>query len=151
MAASLEAWEARLPPVPKPVANYALFRRAGRIAYTAGIVPIVEGRLQAEGHVGGDLSVEEGYEAARTSALLALSILRDHLGGLREIAQVLQARVFVASAPAFHEQSKVADGATDLLVEVLGESGRPTRLAVGVAELPLGAPVELSLTVETRS
>lgn len=151
MPVTLEEWEARLPQVPKPVANYALFRRSGRLAFTAGVVPMVEGRLQAEGHLGEDLGVEEGYEAARTCALLALSILREHLGGLGKITQVLRLVVYVASAPGFHEQPRVADGASDLLVEVLGENGKPTRLALGLAELPLGAPVELAMTVETRS
>ncbi|MEE9267776.1 MAG: RidA family protein [Thermoplasmata archaeon] len=150
MAPSLEDWESQLPPVPAPVANYALFRRSGRIAFTSGVVPLVEGRLQAEGRLGEDLTVEEGYEAARTCALLALSILREHLKGLDRIKQVLRAVVFVACAPGFHDQPRVADGASDLLVEVLGEAGTPTRIAVGVAELPLGAPVELALTVETR-
>ncbi|MFQ6012235.1 MAG: RidA family protein [Thermoplasmata archaeon] len=150
MAPTLEDWEKVLPPVPAPVANYALFRRSGRIAYTAGVIPLVEGRLQVEGRLGGDLALEEGYEAARTCALLALSILREHLKGLDGITQVLRVVVFVASTPEFHEQSQVADGATDLLVEVLGEAGKPTRVAVGVAGLPLGAPVELALTVETR-
>ncbi len=150
MAPTLEDWESQLPPVPAPLANYTLFRRSGRIAFTSGVVPLVEGRLQAEGRLGEDLTVEEGYEAARTCALLTLSILREHLKGLDRIRQVLRAVVFVASAPGFHEQPQVADGASDLLVEVLGEAGTPARMAVGVAELPLGAPVELALTVETR-
>ncbi|MEE9592917.1 MAG: RidA family protein [Thermoplasmata archaeon] len=150
MAPTLEEWERQLPPVPTPVANYTPFRRSGRIAYTAGVVPMVDGKLQAEGRLGEDLTLEEGYEAARTCALLALSILREHLKGLDRIAQVLRAVVFVASAPGFHDQARVADGASDLLVEVLGRTGKPTRVAVGVAELPLDAPVEIALTVETR-
>ncbi|MFQ5919425.1 MAG: RidA family protein [Thermoplasmata archaeon] len=150
MVPTLEDWERRLPRAPAPVANYTVFRRSGRLAYTSGVVPMVEGQLQAKGRLGEDLTVEEGYEAARTCALLALSILREHLKGLGRIGQVLRAEVYVASAPGFQEQSAVADGATDLLVEVLGDAGVPARLSVGVAELPLGAPVELALTVETR-
>ncbi|MFQ5986029.1 MAG: RidA family protein [Thermoplasmata archaeon] len=150
MSPTLGDWEERLPPVPTPLANYVLFRQSGRVAYTSGVVPMVEGRLQAAGRLGGEISAEEGYEAARTCALLALSILKEHLNGLDRIKQVLRAVVYVTSAPGFHEQSKVADGASDLLVEVLGELGKPTRVVVGAAELPLGAPVELALTVETR-
>ena len=132
------------------MAHYTPLRRADRLAYTAGVVPLVEGHLQAEGRLGEALTVEEGREAARTCALLALSILREHLGGLAHIKQVLRAEVYVASAPGFHDQPRVADGATELLAEVLGDAGVPARVSVGVAELPLGAPVELALTVEVR-
>lgn len=148
MAGDLEAWEARLPAVPAPVANYVTFRRSGGLAFTSGVGPLVEGKVLHPGKVGGDVSLEEGYEAARLAALLALSVLREGLGGLGRIERALQLVVYVASAEGFTDQPKVADGATDLLVEVLGEAGRPTRSAVGVYELPLGIPVELALTVE---
>lgn len=109
---------------------------------------MVEGDLQFRGRLGGELGVPEGYQAARTCALLALSILQDRLGSLERIAQVSQMIVYVASGPDFLEQHKVADGATDLLVEVLGDKGKPARTAVGVAALPLGSPVEVALVVE---
>ena len=150
MAPTLQDWERRLPQPPAPLATYTPFRRSGRLAYTSGVVPLIDGQLQAEGRLGEGLNVAEGYEAARTCALLALSIFREHLKGLDHIKQVLRAEVYVASAPGFHDQHRVADGVSDLLVEVLGDAGVPARVAVGVAELPLGAPVELALTVETR-
>ncbi len=150
MVPTLEEWERQLPRPPAPVANYHPLRRSGRLAYTSGVLPLIDGQLQAEGRLGESLTVEEGYEAARTCALLALSILQEHLKGLGRIKQVLRAEVYVASAPGFHDQPLVADGASDLLIEVLGDAGLPARVAVGVGELPLGAPVELALTVETR-
>lgn len=148
MPPTLEEWEARLPPVPEPVANYVTFRRSGRLAFTAGVGPVREGRPTVRGKLGDGLTLEEGYDAARTSALLALSVLRTHLGGLARIAQAVQMVVYVASAPTFTDQPRVADGATDLLVEVLGDRGKPTRAAVGVPVLPLDMPVELTLVVE---
>lgn len=148
MSPSLEEWESRLPQAPKPVANYVAFRRSGNLAFTAGVVPILEGKLQSRGRVGAEVSLEEGCEAARTCALLTLSILKDGLGGLKRISKFLQLVVYVASAEGFTDQPKVADGATDLLVEVFGGAGRPTRVAIGVSSLPLGAPVELSTVVE---
>jgi enamine deaminase RidA (YjgF/YER057c/UK114 family) len=148
MPASLEEWESRLPRPPRPVANYVILRRSGSLAFTSGVIPVVEGRLQATGRLGGSVSVEEGYEAARTCALLTLSILKEGLGSLSRVSKVLQLVVYVASEVGFNDQPKVADGASDLFVEVLGDAGRPTRLAVGVSELPLGAPVELSTVVE---
>lgn len=144
----LAEWEAQLPAVPQPVANYVTFRRSGALAFTSGVGPLVKGEVLHPGKVGGEVSLEAGYEAARVSALLSLSILREGLGGLAKIRRALQMVVYVASAEGFTDQPKVADGATDLLVEVLGPRGRPTRSAVGVYELPLGIPVELALTVE---
>ncbi len=119
--------------------------------FTAGVVPFHEGQLQFTGKVGKEVSVEEGYEAARTAALLALSILRESLGSLSNISRILQLVVYVASAPDFTAQAKVADGASDLLVEVLGEEGRPARAAIGVTSLPLDAPVELAFVVESEA
>ncbi len=148
MAGDLEAWEAQLPAVPQAVANYVTFRRSGALAFTSGVGPLVGGEVLHPGKVGQDVSVEQGREAARVAALLALSILKEGLGSLSKISQALQMVVYVASAEGFTDQPKVADGATDLLVEVLGRRGRPTRAAVGVYELPLGIPVELALVVE---
>lgn len=148
---SPEDWESRLPEVPAPVANYVTFRRSGQLAFTSGVGPISEGKPTVQGKLGGAVSLEEGYGAARTAALLALSILNHHLGGLDRLAQALQMVVYVASTPDFTDQPKVADGATDLLVEVLGDRGKPTRAAVGVPVLPLDIPVELTLLVEAEA
>lgn len=144
------AWEARLPPPPPVVGNYVPGVVSGPVAYTSGVVPLVEGKLTVRGKVGREVTVEAAYQAARQCVLNALSILNSLLGGLERIERVVQVIGFVASAEGFTDQAKVLNGATDLLVEIFGESGRPTRMAVGVAELPLGAPVELALMVERR-
>lgn len=147
----LRGWEARLPPPPPAVGNYVPGLVAGSLAYTSGVIPLVEGKLAVKGKVGREVTVEAAYQAARQCALNALSILNALLGGLDRIERVVQVLGFVASAEGFTEQARVMNGATDLLVEIFGEGGRPSRVAVGVAELPLGAPVELSLVVERRA
>lgn len=148
MPLDLEGWESKLPKAPSPVANYTTFTRSGRLAFTSGVIPVVEGKLTCTGKLGRQVSPEEGYRAARTCALLTLSILRESLGSLSKVTKVLQMVVYVSSEEGFIDQSKVADGASDLLSEVFGDDGIPTRIAIGVSELPLGAPVELSMIVE---
>jgi enamine deaminase RidA (YjgF/YER057c/UK114 family) len=100
------------------------------------------------GKVGDAVSVEQGAEAARRCALQALSALRASLGSLDLVTGIAQLSVFVASAPGFAEQPKVANGASDLFVEIFGEAGKHARAAVGVSELPLGVPVELTVIAE---
>ncbi len=101
-----------------------------------------------KGKLGGELTVEQGQAAARICALNCLAVVRAALGELDRVAQVVKLTGFVASAPGFTQQSQVVNGASELLVEVFGERGRHARAAVGVAELPLGAPVEVELVVE---
>jgi enamine deaminase RidA (YjgF/YER057c/UK114 family) len=138
-----------LPPAPAPVATYVAVRRSGRLAFVAGQVPIVDGQLLHPGRLGGSVSVEMGQEAAQHAALQALSALRHELGGsLDRLSRILQLSVFVAADPDFIEHATVANGASDLLVELLGDDGRHARATVGVASLPLGASVEVALTAE---
>lgn len=120
---------------------------AGDLAFVSGQVPIEAGELLSAGRLGAELSVEQGQQAARRCALQALAALRDELGSLDRVAEIVKLDVFVASAPGFTDQPKVANGASDLFVEVFGDRGRHARAAVGVAELPLGASVELALVV----
>lgn len=120
---------------------------AGDLAFVSGQVPIEAGELLSAGRLGAELSVEQGQQAARRCALQALAALRDGLGSLDRVAEIVKLDVFVASAPGFTDQPKVANGASDLFVEVFGDRGRHARAAVGVAELPLGASVELALVV----
>ncbi len=148
MPTTLEEWEARLPPAPRPVAKYVTFRRSGSLAFTSGVLPMVDGRLSHVGKLGDQVSVEEGYDAARSCALLTLSILRDALGSLSKVSQVLHMVVYVSSGDGFTDQPEVANGASDLLSEVFGDDGLATRVAVGVSGLPLGSPVEVSLVAE---
>jgi enamine deaminase RidA (YjgF/YER057c/UK114 family) len=138
-----------LPPAPAPVATYVAVRRSGSLAFVAGQVPIVDGQLLHPGRLAASVSVEMGQEAARHAALQALSALRHELGGsLDRVSRIVQLSVFVAADPDFIEHATVANGASDLLVELLGDDGRHARATVGVASLPLGASVEVALTAE---
>jgi enamine deaminase RidA (YjgF/YER057c/UK114 family) len=137
-----------LPAPATPVASYVPVTVSGNLAFVAGQVPMEEGRLLVGGKLGADVDVGAGMEAARRCALQALAALKAELGSLDRVRRVVKATVFVASAQGFTDQPRVANGASDLLVEVFGEMGRHARSAVGVAELPLGAPVEVELTVE---
>lgn len=132
-----------LPPTPAALASYVPVRVAGDLAFVAGQVPIQEGELLSSGRVGAEVTLERGQEAARRCALQALAALRAELGSLDRVAEIVKLDVFVASAPGFVDQPKVANGASDLLVEIFGDRGRHARAAVGVSELPLGASVEV--------
>ena len=135
-----------LPPAPGPVASYVPVAVAGDLAFVAGQVPIEDGQVMLTGRLGDVVGIEEGQEAARRCALQAVSALRDALGSLDRIAQIPQVTVYVASIPGFTDQPKVANGASDVLVQIFGEAGKHARAAVGVVELPLGAPVEVAVT-----
>jgi enamine deaminase RidA (YjgF/YER057c/UK114 family) len=115
--------------------------------FTAGQVPFVDGALAATGKVGAEITPEQAYDLARTCTLNALAAV-DGLVGLDAVASVVKVVGFVASAPGFTGQPGVVNGASELLADVFGEAGRHARSAVGVAELPLGAPVEVELVVE---
>ncbi len=121
------------------------------IARTSGQLPRIDGKLTCLGHLGADVSVEEGREAAAVCALNALAVLEAELGSLDRIARVLTVMGFVASAPDFHEQPAVIDGASKVLADVFGAAGRHTRSAVGVAALPRGGAVEIEVTVALRA
>jgi enamine deaminase RidA (YjgF/YER057c/UK114 family) len=138
-----------LPPSPEPVASYIPVSQAGSLVFVAGQVAMIDGRLLHPGKLGQHVSVEKGQEAAARAALQALSAIRDHLGGsLDRLVRLLQVTVYVAADAEFVEHPTVANGASDLLVSVLGPDGRHARAAVGVASLPLGASVEVAVTAE---
>lgn len=138
-----------LPPPPEPVASYVPVTQAGSLAFVAGQVAMIDGQLLHPGKLGQHVSVEMGQEAAARAALQALSALRDHLGGsLDRLVRLLQVTVFVAADPEFIEHPKVANGASETLIAVLGPDGRHARAAVGVASLPLGASIEITVTAE---
>jgi enamine deaminase RidA (YjgF/YER057c/UK114 family) len=138
----------QLPPPPQPLASYVPVVVSGDLAFVSGQTPSSEGKPLFTGHVGAEVTVEEAQRAAARCALQALSALREALGDLDRIRRIVSVSVFVASAPGFTEQPRAANGASDLLVEVLGEPGRHSRAAIGVSELPLGVPVEVSLIAE---
>ena len=136
-----------LPAVVPPVAAYVPAKRSGSLVYTAGQLPMVDGKLAATGKVGADVNPEQARRLARTCALNALAAVHA-LVGIDAVAQVVKVVGFVASAPGFTGQPAVVNGASELFGEVFGEAGAHARSAVGVAELPLNAPVEVELIVE---
>ncbi|HYO36511.1 MAG TPA: RidA family protein [Geodermatophilus sp.] len=154
--APAQSWHARLaelgirlPPVAAPVASYVPAVRAGQLVFTSGQLPFVDGGLRRTGKVGGSVDAEDAAADAKLCALNALAAV-DELVGLDQVARVVRVVGYVASAEGFSGQPRVVNGASELLGKVFGEAGRHARSAVGVAELPLGAPVEIELTVELR-
>jgi enamine deaminase RidA (YjgF/YER057c/UK114 family) len=137
-----------LPQVAAPVAAYLPAVRTGRYVYTAGQLPMAEGKLLATGKVGAEISAGEAARLARTCALNALAAIASVVGELASVRRIVKVTGFVASSPGFTGQAQVLNGASELLLEVLGEAGRHARSAVGVAELPLDAPVEVELIAE---
>jgi len=137
-----------LPEPPKPVAAYIPWRRTGNLIYTAGQIAMRDGKLIATGAVPGQVSLEVARECARQCAVNALAVVKSAVGSLVAVRQVVRVGVFVCSEPGFYDQPKVANAASELLVEVFGESGRHARAAVGSVALPLGSPVEVELVVE---
>jgi len=137
-----------LPPPPQPVASYVPVAISGTLAFVSGQVPMEDGKLMVTGKLGAELDLDAGVAAARRCGLQALAALRSALGSLGRVRRIVKVSVFVASAQGFTDQPKVANGVSDLFVEVFGEAGRHARAAVGVPELPLGAPVEVELVAE---
>jgi enamine deaminase RidA (YjgF/YER057c/UK114 family) len=137
-----------VPPAVKPVAAYVPTARTGNLVFTAGQIPVVAGQLKHKGQLGAGVSIEEGYECAKICALNCLSALKAEIGDLDRIVRVVKVTGFVASAVGFTDQPKVINGASELLVAVLGDAGKHARSAVGVAELPLGSPTEVEMIVE---
>jgi len=133
--------------VAAPAGAYVPAVRSGSLVFTAGQLPLVDGALVVTGKLGAEVGTEQGRDLARTCALNALAAV-DGLIGLDAVAQVVKVVGFVASAPGFTAQPVVLNGASELLGEIFGAAGRHARSAVGVAELPLGAPVEIELVVE---
>ncbi|WP_440902222.1 RidA family protein [Actinosynnema sp.] len=140
---------ARLPEVAAPVAAYVPAVRTGSLVFTSGQLPFVDGALAATGKVGAEVSPEEAKAHARTCAHNALAAVHA-LVGIDSVARVVKVVGFVASADGFTGQPAVVNGASEFLGEVFGDAGAHARSAVGVAELPLGAPVEVELVVEIR-
>jgi enamine deaminase RidA (YjgF/YER057c/UK114 family) len=136
-----------LPRVVAPLASYVPAVRTGNLVYTAGQLPMEAGKLARTGKVGAAITPEEGKAMARICALNALAAV-DSVVSIDAVTRVVKVVGFVASAPGFHGQPSVVNGASDLLAEVFGDKGAHARSAVGVAELPLDAPVEVELIVE---
>ncbi|HJR78144.1 MAG TPA: RidA family protein [Nitrospiraceae bacterium] len=146
--ARLEALGLELPAPPKPVASYIPAVRSGHLLFLSGMLPFRNGQLTCTGKVGRELTTDQGSAASRTAVLNALAVARQELGTLDRINKVVRMVGHVASAEGFGQQPAVINGASDLLVQIFGDAGRHARVAIGVAELPLNAPVELELILE---
>lgn len=151
----MSAIEARLaelgisiPAVTKPVAAYVPAVATGNLVMTAGQLPFVDGVLPATGKVGAEVAADDAVGYARTAVLNALAAAQSVIGSIDRVTRVVKVVVFVASAPDFTGQPAVANGASTVLGEIFGERGQHARSAVGVAVLPLDAPVEVELTLE---
>jgi len=140
-----------LPTPPSPVGSYVPGIRTGDLILVSGQIPLEDGKLTLTGKVGSDATLEAAQQAARRCVLAGLAIAAGHAGGIDNIEQVVRVGVFVNSAPGFTDQPKVANGASDVLVEIFGDAGRHVRAAVGVNELPLDAAVEVELMVRARA
>ncbi|MBK8276811.1 MAG: RidA family protein [Nitrospira sp.] len=146
--AKLKELGVTLPDPQKPVANYVPAVRVGDLLFLSGVLPSRDGQLIMTGKLGQELSIEQGVEAARVAVLNGLSIIRSATGLLDRVKQIVKMVGHIASAPGFTDQPQVLNGASDLLVSLFGDAGRHARVAVGAAELPRHAPVEIELIVE---
>jgi enamine deaminase RidA (YjgF/YER057c/UK114 family) len=144
----LQAKGIQLPEAAAPAANYLPAVTAGPFLFTSGQLPLKDGSLVHSGVIGRDLDLEQGREAAMWCAVNILAQARAALDGLSKIKRIVKISVFVASAPEFTEQHLVANGASDFLAEVLGDAGKHSRSAVGMASLPFNAPVEIEAIIE---
>ena len=137
-----------LPAAPEPVANYVNGVRSGNLVFLAGKGPKRADGSEISGKLGADLSIEQGYEAARLTAINQLAVLKEMLGDLRRVKRVVKVHAMVNSTPDFIEQPAVVNGFSDLIVAVFGERGRHARAAVGMASLPRAQAVEIEMIVE---
>ena len=137
-----------LPLVTKPVANYVNVVRTGNLLFLSGKGPLQKNGQYITGKLGKELSLEQGYEAARITALVQMAVLKDYLGDLNKVKRIVKVLGMVNSADTFYDQPKVINGFSDLLVEVFGEKGKHARSAVGMAALPMNMAVEIEMIVE---
>ncbi len=139
-----------LPPAAKPVANYVSAVRTGDLVYLSGHGPLRSDGTMITGKVGADLTLEEGYEAARWVALILLGSLKAEIGNLDKVRRVVKLLGMVNCMPDFIDQPKVINGASDLFVEVFGDKGKHARSAVGMNSLPMNISVEIEMIVEVE-
>ena len=137
-----------LPTPPKPVAAYIPARRSGNLVYISGQIPMEDGRLLATGSMPSQVSMERAHRCAVRCVLNGLAALKAEIGELSRVVKVVRVGAFVCSEPGFFDQPKVANAASELLVQVFGDAGQHARAAVGSIALPLGAPVEIEFLFE---
>ncbi|MDF1777597.1 MAG: RidA family protein [Rhizobiaceae bacterium] len=146
----LKELKIQLPEAAKPSFNYLPVTLHNGVAYVSGQLPKIDGEVRVFGKAGADVTLDVAREQARACALQGLACLKDAIGSLDKVERILKVNGYVASAPGFNAQPRVLDAASELLVEIFGEKGRHARAAVGVAELPRNAVVEVELTVAFR-
>ncbi len=139
-----------IPELPRPAFSYVPAVRTGNLIYASGQTPTVAGKLTIQGKLGREISLEQGQEGARLCLLNCLAEVRSLTGSLDAIVRIVKVNDYVASAEGFNQQPAVINGASSLLEEIFGEAGKHARAAIGVAELPFGAPVEIEMIVEVR-
>ena len=137
-----------LPTPPQPVANYVNGVRAGNLIFLAGKGPKYPDGRELTGKLGGNITIDQGYEGARQTAINQLSVLKEMLGDLNKVKRIVKVLGLVNSSPNFIDQPKVVNGFSDLMVDVFGEKGKKERAAIGVNSLPRGQAVEIELVVE---
>lgn len=136
---------------PAALGSYIPSNFTGNVLYISGQLPVKKGKLEFEGKVGSDLSIEDGYQAAKLAAINSLSVIKSTIGDFRMLSKIVKVTGYVASAPGFSKQANVINGASDLFFELLGDKGAHARVAVGVSELPLNSPVEIEVIAEISS
>lgn len=144
----LKSQNITLPSPPKPAGAYIPVVRSDHMVYVSGQIPIESGKISFKGKVPSEQSLEQAQNAAKICIINALAQLKAELGSLEKISKIIRVSGFVNSEPDFIDQPKVINAASDLLFEIFGEKGRHSRIAVGVASLPLGATVEIDMIVE---
>lgn len=145
---TLQQMKITLPTPPKAMATYASAVRSGNLLFIAGQGPVVEGKSKYVGKVGANITLEQAQDAARLSCLNALAVAKQTLGSLDKVKRAVNCTVWVACTNTFTEQPKVANGATELIKQLWGESALPARAAVGTNVLPMDIPVEVALVLE---
>lgn len=140
-----------LPPPPTPFGAYVEAVQIGSLLFLSGMLPVVGHAPLYIGRVGKELSIAEGYDAARTACLSGLSAARSHLGSLDRIRTIAKLGVYIAAPDDFRDHPKVADGASELLLSIFGEKRIPPRIVLGVSSIPLGMPVEVELVLDIDS
>ena len=139
-----------VPDPPAPVASYVPAVHVENMVYTSGQIPFVRGELKYKGKIGGELTREDGYEAAKICTLNCLSVIKGEIGSLDRIERVVRLTGYISSAPGFNYQHEVMNGASDLIGSVFMEKGKHSRVAVGVPELPVDAAVEVEMIVQIK-